>query len=81
MTEFKNCNIHGPLVEKNALGKFVPHDMVEKGILDPDWKKEPTMPVFDHCNIINFMVPEGVKLINCNVVPVDEESQNAAKEP
>jgi hypothetical protein len=81
MTEFKNCNIHGPLVKKNPQGKFMPHDMVEQGILPPNWKSQPELPSFDHCNVINFKVPDGVKLINCNVVPVDEESQNAAKEP
>ena len=81
MTEFKNCNIKGPIINKEPDGKLIPHDMVEKGILAPDWKSQPKLPVFDHCNVINFKVPEGVKLINCNVIPVDEESQNAAKEP
>ncbi len=81
MTEFKNCNVKGPIIVKNKDGKFIPHDMVEKGVLDPDWKMQKELPVFDHCNVINFKVPEGVKLINCNVVPVDDESIEAGKEP
>jgi len=79
MTEFKNCNIKGPIINKEPDGKFIPHDMVEQGILAPDWKSQPSAPVFDHCNVINFKVPEGVKLINCNVVPVDDESIEAGK--
>ena len=79
MTEFKNCNVKGPIIEKDKNGKFIPHDMVELGILDPDWKNQPKLPSFDHCNIINFEVPVGVKLINCNVIPVDDESIEAGK--
>ena len=80
MTEFLKDIIKGPMIEKDKNGKLIPWDMVEKGILDPNWKMEPKAPTFTNCNIINFKIPPGVKIENCCIIPVDEESFKNSKE-
>lgn len=80
-TEYVGSNIKAPLVPKNKVTeKFEPHDMVDLGVLPEGWELLAKKPSFTNCNIVNFIVPKGVVVKNCNIIPVCEESEESAKE-